>query len=110
MNAEQVQNEVARQCGVSRRELVGKDKHRSLSRARQLAMLICRDALEMSYPEIGRAFGNRDHTTAMSGIANARRKLADETVWRDELRRIHRGLATGITKAPVSTVRYRVAV
>lgn len=31
-------------------------------------------------------------------------------LWRDELRRIHRGLATGVTKAPVSTVRYRVAV
>jgi chromosomal replication initiator protein len=70
-------------------------------------MLICRDALELSYPEIGKAFGNRDHTTAMSGVAKARSKLERETIWRDDLRAIH-GSIIGPKKA--QEVRYRVAV
>lgn len=42
-----------------------------LVNARQLAMMLCRDYTRMSLPQIGRLFGNRDHTT----VLHACRKL-----------------------------------
>jgi chromosomal replication initiator protein len=36
--------------------------------ARQVAMYLCRQRLKCSFPELGRAFGNRDHTTVMSAV------------------------------------------
>ena len=31
-------------------------------------MYLCRQRLKCSFPELGRAFGNRDHTTVMSAV------------------------------------------
>jgi chromosomal replication initiator protein len=31
-------------------------------------MYLCRQRLRSSFPELGRAFGNRDHTTVMSAV------------------------------------------
>lgn len=45
--------------------------HRRFSRLvkpRQVAMYLCRDLLDRSFPEIGRRFGGRDHTTIMYGV------------------------------------------
>ena len=36
--------------------------------ARQVAMYLCRQRLKCSFPELGRAFGNRDHTTVISAV------------------------------------------
>ncbi len=52
--------------GVSVRELISKDRHRPLARARMVAIWLIRRDLRWSYPHLGRVFGNRDHTTAIS--------------------------------------------
>ncbi len=52
-------------CGhfrLSNSELLSKDRHKSVAFARQVAMYLCRQRLKCSFPELGRAFGNRDHT------------------------------------------------
>lgn len=40
--------------------------------ARQLAMCLCRDKLGLSYPELGRIFGGKDHSTVMHAIKKIR--------------------------------------
>ncbi|OHD23152.1 MAG: hypothetical protein A2Y38_19925 [Spirochaetes bacterium GWB1_59_5] len=40
----------------------------AVSRARMIAMFTIRHAFEMSYPEIGRAFGGRDHSTVIHAV------------------------------------------
>jgi chromosomal replication initiation ATPase DnaA len=71
--------------------------------ARHVAMYLCKQRLKCSFPELGRAFGNRDHTTVMSAVrkieaqrqsrsggaraprgdrAQARRRLTGETARR----------------------------
>lgn len=52
--------------GVTPDELMARDRHKSVVEARQIAIWLCRRRLRMSFPELGRAFGNRDHTTCMS--------------------------------------------
>jgi hypothetical protein len=49
-------------------------RHKSVAFARHVAMYLCKRRLKCSFPEIGRAFGNRHHTTVMSAV----RKIAAE--------------------------------
>lgn len=50
-------------------------RSRSLARPRQAAMFLARHYTTASLPEIGRAFGNRDHTTAMHGVEKIEDRL-----------------------------------
>jgi chromosomal replication initiator protein len=45
--------------------LVGKGRQQSVVYARHVGMYVARKLTGASYPEIGRAFGDRDHTTVM---------------------------------------------
>lgn len=49
-------------------DLISKSRQRQVVFARQVAMSICRSMLMMSLPEIGRAFGGRDHSTVLSSL------------------------------------------
>ncbi len=63
-----VQRVVGHHFRVTHSELVGKERHRRIALARHVAMFLCKHSLRCSFPEIGRAFGGRDHTTVMSGV------------------------------------------
>ncbi len=58
---------VAVQHGLSAEDLVGARRSRDIAAPRQIAMYLCREMTSMSTTHIGRAFGNRDHTTVMHG-------------------------------------------
>ena len=49
-------------------ELLGQSRKRPIAIARQIAMYIMRELTELSYPEIGREFGGRDHTTVIHAV------------------------------------------
>ena len=40
----------------------------NIARPRQIAMYFCKDITSFSYPEIGKAFGGKDHTTVMHAV------------------------------------------
>lgn len=48
-------------------DLLSKSRTRSLARPRQVAMALSKELTEHSLPEIGEAFGGRDHTTVLHG-------------------------------------------
>jgi len=68
MSVEDIQRAVCSHFRLSNSELLSKDRHKSVAFARQVAMYLCRQRLKCSFPELGRAFGNRDHTTVMSAV------------------------------------------
>jgi len=68
MSVEDIQRAVCNHFRMSNSELLSKDRHKSVAFARQVAMYLCRQRLKCSFPELGRAFGNRDHTTVMSAV------------------------------------------
>lgn len=69
-------NEVAKAAKIKPAQIIGKDRTRLTSRARQVAMLICRDYCGASYPEIGRVF-QRDHTTVIYNVEKASEACCD---------------------------------
>lgn len=60
-----IKDMVAEFYGVSVKDLVGKKRARHIARPRQMAMALTRIYAGDSYPEIGQAFGGRDHSTVM---------------------------------------------
>lgn len=67
-SVEDIQKAVCHHFRLSNSDLLSKDRHKSIAFARQVAMYLCRQRLKCSFPELGRAFGNRDHTTVMSAV------------------------------------------
>lgn len=49
-------------------DLFSKKRTRGIVRPRQVAMWLCREVTSHSYPEIGDAFGGRDHTTVIHAV------------------------------------------
>jgi chromosomal replication initiator protein len=65
---EEIQQRVASSFGISRAELVGSSRAATPLRARQVAILLTREATELSLPEIGRLYGGRDHSTVLNSL------------------------------------------
>ena len=53
--------------GVPRTEVIGRRQQAKTVRARQLVCWLAKEYTPMSFPEIGRSFGDRDHTTIIHG-------------------------------------------
>jgi chromosomal replication initiator protein len=65
---EQIQRAVAANYKLTVSELVSKSNARQFSLPRQVAMYLCKRLTKHSYPEIGRAFGGKHHTTVMHSV------------------------------------------
>lgn len=62
--------------GVTYPEIISQQRRRSIAWPRQEAMYECSKATGASLPEIGRAFGGRDHTTVLHGIRKHKERMA----------------------------------
>ncbi len=62
---QQIQKAVANSFKLRVDELVSKSNARQYSLPRQVAMFLCKKLTKHSYPEIGRAFGGKHHTTVI---------------------------------------------
>ncbi|MBF0804594.1 MULTISPECIES: chromosomal replication initiator protein DnaA [unclassified Neisseria] len=58
-------------------DILGKKRTRNIARPRQVAMSLTKELTNLSLPNIGDAFGGRDHTTVMHGV-KAVAKLLEE--------------------------------
>ncbi len=67
-SVEDIQRIVCHHFKLRSIDLLSKDRHKSIAFARHVAMYLCKQRLKCSFPELGRAFGNRDHTTVMSAV------------------------------------------
>jgi chromosomal replication initiator protein len=70
---------VATYHGMRAKDLTGPSRQRQITRARQIAMFLARAHLQMSLPELGRAFGGRDHTTVMASVSKIERQRGEDT-------------------------------
>ena len=73
-----IQKTVAEYYKIKVADLLSKRRSRSVARPRQMAMALAKELTNHSLPEIGDAFGGRDHTTVLARLsqdrAAARRK------------------------------------
>ncbi len=75
---EEIQRRVAVYFQVDLAEIRGAKRQRSIIYPRQVAMFLCRRLTEASLPEIGRAFGGRDHTTVMHAVGKIEHEIAQD--------------------------------
>jgi chromosomal replication initiator protein len=78
MPVEEIQQLVATAFGISRAELVGSTRAATPLRARQVAILLTRELTDLSLPQIGRLFGDRDHSTILNSVRRAQTSLAED--------------------------------
>ncbi len=65
VSVEGIQKTVAEYFKIKISDMHSKKRSRNVARPRQMAMALAKDLTQMSLPEIGEAFGNRDHTTVL---------------------------------------------
>ncbi|MES1981232.1 MAG: chromosomal replication initiator protein DnaA [Pseudomonadota bacterium] len=65
VSMENIQKTVADFYRIKVTDLLSKKRNRVIARPRQIAMCLARELTQLSLPEIGSAFGDRDHTTVM---------------------------------------------
>ena len=73
VSVENIQKTVAEYYKIRVSDLLSKRRNRSIARPRQVAMALAKEFTNHSLPEIGDAFGGRDHTT----VIHACRKVAE---------------------------------
>jgi chromosomal replication initiator protein len=67
-----IQKTVADYYQLRLSDLLSMNRSRSLARPRQMAMALSKELTEHSLPEIGKAFGGRDHTTVLHACRTVR--------------------------------------
>jgi chromosomal replication initiator protein len=75
---EEIQQRVAAAFGISRAELVGGSRAATPLRARQIAILLTREATDLSLPQIGRLYGGRDHSTILNSLRRVEATLSND--------------------------------
>jgi chromosomal replication initiator protein len=89
---ENIQKTVADYFKVRMSELLSERRNRSLARPRQIAMALAKELTAHSLPEIGNAFGGRDHTTVMHACKRVKELQEQEPRTREDYSNLVRTL------------------
>lgn len=83
---------VSRHYAVSKQDILSQRRHRSVVRPRQVGMYLAKHLTSRSLPEIGRRFGDRDHTTVLHAIRKIDREVGENPRLKDEIEDLKRQL------------------
>ncbi len=84
VTVDEIQKLTADHFGLKQADLLSERRTRSVARPRQVAMWLCKQHTTRSYPDIGRRFGGRDHTTVLHAVKKVEELLqADDQIARD---------------------------
>jgi chromosomal replication initiator protein len=88
-----IQKITAEYFNVRLQDLLSKRRVRSLARPRQVAMTLAKELTEHSLPEIGEAFGGRDHTTVMHACKTIHKLIETDPRMRQDFEQLIRTLS-----------------
>jgi chromosomal replication initiator protein len=84
ITVDEIQKVTAEHFGLKQADLLCERRTRAIARPRQIAMYLCKQHTTRSYPDIGRRFGGRDHTTVLHGVRRIEELMPqDEQMARD---------------------------
>lgn len=72
-----IQETVAKYFNIDPKDLVGNKRSNDVVFPRQIAMYLCRSVPQLSLPQIGKDFGNRDHTTVLHACNKIEREIKE---------------------------------
>lgn len=72
-----IQETVAKYFNIDARDIAGAKRSADVVFPRQIAMYLCRTVPQLSLPQIGKDFGNRDHTTVMHACNKIEKEIKE---------------------------------
>lgn len=79
ISSEYIQETVAKYFSIDKKELAGEKRSNDIAFPRQIAMYLCREVANMSFPQIGEDFGKRDHSTVMHAYKKIAKEIKEKT-------------------------------
>jgi chromosomal replication initiator protein len=89
---DEIQDAAADTFGISRQELLARDRTPRIAFARQVAMYLARELTDETLPAIGRRFGGRNHTTVLHAHKRIAREMAHDRDTLDAVESLRRRL------------------
>ena len=93
VNIVNIQKTVAEYYKIRVADLLSAKRTRSITRPRQVAMALARELTKHSLPEIGSAFGGRDHTTVLHATNKVKSLREEDSVMEEDFRNLLRILS-----------------
>ncbi len=87
---EDIQKVVASHFNVSKHDLLSARRTRAIVRPRQIAMYLAKTMTPRSFPEIGKRFGGRDHTTVLHAVRKVEELAAADEALKQEIELLRR--------------------
>ena len=79
ISSEFIQETVAKYFSIDKKDLAGEKRSNDIAYPRQIAMYLCREVANMSFPQIGIDFGKRDHSTVMHAYKKIDKEIKEKT-------------------------------
>jgi chromosomal replication initiator protein len=92
VSIEEIQRKVAEHWNIRLTDMSSARRARAVARPRQVAMYLAKQLTSRSLPEIGRRFGNRDHTTVMHAIKTIAELMARDSGFAEDVELLRRML------------------
>ena len=73
-----IKETVAKYFSINKNDLASEKRSNDIAFPRQIAMYLCRDVANMSFPQIGKDFGDRDHSTVMHAYKKIQKEVRDK--------------------------------
>lgn len=90
VTVEEIQRTVANYHGMPVTVLLSKRRTRDIVRPRQQAMFLCKELTTRSLPDIGKRFGDMDHTTVMHACKRIAKLMDENTAVRSDVEQLRR--------------------
>jgi chromosomal replication initiator protein len=74
---------ITSEFAITARELTGKSRTQTVSLPRQIAMYLLREHTESSLEDVGRIFGNRDHTTVLYAVNKIKERTQKDKMFKE---------------------------
>ena len=94
VSIDNIQKVVAEYYKIKVSDLHAKRRSRSVARPRQVAMYLAKDLTNHSLPEIGEAFGGRDHTTVLHAVRKIKELMETDSDIKEDVKNLLRILTT----------------
>lgn len=89
---EEIQRKVAEHWSIRLTDMTSARRARAVARPRQVAMFLAKQLTSRSLPEIGRKFGNRDHTTVMHAVSRVAELMEQDSEFQERVELLRRML------------------
>ncbi|MGC6416214.1 MAG: chromosomal replication initiator protein DnaA [Bradymonadia bacterium] len=90
LTVERVLSIVSEHFDVSVPDLLGKRRFRAIAHPRSVAMYLCRKHVQASFPQLGREFGGKDHSTILAACRKVEKALDSDKQLSSDIKSIEK--------------------